>query len=694
MFTKFLKNLSVINKILFVIALNIPVFIILSFVCFQGLSETERIKNQIVVNSDAAVNQLTADMMHNALRADMYAALLLDSGDIKNNELILRDFNEHVSIFKSTLASLDNSDVAPIIKSHSQKVRGPLDTYIANVSTIINNSLNRVVDYNSPAGKKELENIKKMYDQLGLEMESLTSVISDQTILIKDESTEVMYTLKLTIVLLLIVMFIFSAIGVAVAKMISKPIAVTEEVLSKLSMGEITDTVAVDSADDTGRMLHSLNTVIVNMSNVKEFVTEVGNGNFDNQITVFENQGEIYESLAKMKKDLKFTADEDYKRTWTTEGLANFADILRGNTNDIHDLSDTILTNLVKYIGANQGGMFVVNDTNTHDVYLELMACYAWDKKKYVNKRVELGEGLLGQVWQEADLIYITDIPKEFVTITSGLGKANPHFLLIVPLTVNGETFGVLEMASFKHIEPYRIDFVKKLAESIASTLSGAKINEKTKNLLAQSQSQTEQMRAQEEEMRQNMEEMLATQEEMERKEAEMQQMVTKVMHQEEALRQTLEEVQATSEELERSNHQMKILNDEVTVRDFVFGLTTILSESDLFGNVTYANQKLIEVSKYSMAEIIGKPHNMFRHPDMPASIFKLMWDTLQAGKVFKGIVKNKAKDGTPYWIDGCFVPVKDDNGVIVKYIGARYHITNADIAQKMYDEQMAKLNG
>ncbi|MBO9703873.1 MAG: PAS domain-containing protein [Sporocytophaga sp.] len=77
----------------------------------------------------------------------------------------------------------------------------------------------------------------------------------------------------------------------------------------------------------------------------------------------------------------------------------------------------------------------------------------------------------------------------------------------------------------------------------------------------------------------------------------------------------------------------------------------------------------------------------------MPRELFKLFWEVIKAGKVFRGIIKNKAKDGSHYWVDVTIVPVVDTNGVIVKYIGARYHISSDKIAEELYNNQ-ARLLG
>ncbi|MEL7002067.1 MAG: GAF domain-containing protein, partial [Bacteroidota bacterium] len=204
-------------------------------------------------------------------------------------------------------------------------------------------------------------------------------------------------------------------------------------------------------------------------------------------------------------------------RKWTNEGLAKFADILRQDNDNLDKLADNVMVNIINYLDANQGSLFVIEESDEGNDVLVLKACYAYNRKKYLNKTIEPGQGLVGQSYIERDTIYLKDVPSNYVNITSGLGEATPNNVLIVPLQVNEKIYGVVELASFELFTPDHVSFVEKIAENIASTLYAVQSNHRTKELLDESKVLTENMRAQEEEMRQNMEEMAATQEEMQR---------------------------------------------------------------------------------------------------------------------------------------------------------------------------------
>jgi len=117
----------------------------------------------------------------------------------------------------------------------------------------------------------------------------------------------------------------------------------------------------------------------------------------------------------------------------------------------------------------------------------------------------------------------------------------------------------------------------------------------------------------------------------------------------------------------------------ELKIRTDIMNVTSIVSEADLKGDILSINEKFIEVSKYSREELIGKPHNTTRHPDMPKEVFKEMWATIGRGKIFRGVVKNRAKDGTPYYVDAVIAPIMGENGKPRKYLGVRYDITAAE---------------
>jgi hypothetical protein len=262
------------------------------------------------------------------------------------------------------------------------------------------------------------------------------------------------------------------------------------------------------------------------MGSISTFIEGISSGDYSIQLSGLSETDGLGATLVTMRNKLSENAETDRRRNWANTGLAQIGEILRTNSSSTTDLYDSIIRFVVKYTESNQGGLFIFNDEDEQNQYLELTACYAFERKKFMTKKVEVGEGLVGQCFVEGERIYLLDIPEQYISITSGLGGANPSALLLVPMKVNEKMYGVIEVASFRTYENFEIEFVEKLAESIAATISTVRTNESTRVLLEKTQQQTEEMRAQEEEMRQNMEELEATQEEMRRKEKHLQDML------------------------------------------------------------------------------------------------------------------------------------------------------------------------
>jgi PAS domain S-box-containing protein len=261
-------------------------------------------------------------------------------------------------------------------------------------------------------------------------------------------------------------------------------------------------------------------------NSLSTFMEAISAGNYSADLDEGVNHGAMGNTLITMRDKLRANAEEDRKRNWSTSGLAQIGELLRTSFTSTQDLFDNIIKFVVKYTRSSQGGLFLLNEGNESQKFLELVACYAYERKKFLHKSIDIGEGLVGQSFLEAESIYLVEVPEDYIAITSSLGGAKPNALLLMPLKVNGKVFGILELATFGKYDPHEIELVEKLAESIASTISTVRINESTRILLEKTQQQTEEMRAQEEEMRQNMEELEATQEEMRRKEKHIQTML------------------------------------------------------------------------------------------------------------------------------------------------------------------------
>ncbi|CAN5235578.1 PAS domain S-box protein [soil metagenome] len=121
----------------------------------------------------------------------------------------------------------------------------------------------------------------------------------------------------------------------------------------------------------------------------------------------------------------------------------------------------------------------------------------------------------------------------------------------------------------------------------------------------------------------------------------------------------------------------------ELKVRTDIMNVTSIVSEADKKGDIVSFNDKYLAISKYSPEELLGSPHSITRHPDMPKETFKKLWATIGRGEIFRGVIKNRAKDGTAYYVDAVIAPTMGENGKPKGYLGVRYDITAAELERQ-----------
>ncbi len=443
-----------------------------------------------------------------------------------------------------------------------------------------------------------------------------------------------------------------------IARSITEPIQNTTELLINLAQGDIDKTkkVFVKSGDEIEAMAKSVSKLIDGLNSTESFAREIGKGNLDAKFEILGEMDLLGISLLEMQKSLKQAQEveierkrEEEKQNWATKGLAVFGDILRQNNDNIAELSYNIIKNLVGYTASIQGGMFILNDNDKDNPIIEMTACYAYDKRKFLQKTIIIGEGLVGRCFQEGKPIFMVDIPKDYISITSGLGKENPRCLLLVPLKINDEILGVIEIATFKVYEKHHIEFIEKVSSSIASTISSVRINIRTAELLAKSQQQAEEMAAQEEEMRQNMEELQATQEEMERK-----------RHEQEEIQHELREDKSLLDALLHNSP------------DFIY-------QKDINGKYVHVSDSMLTLfNASSPEEVIGLTDYDLMDREQAARAYSDEQDVMRTKTpIINRVYFEKLNDGIDHKIAATILPLIDEKDGVIGILGITKVITD-----------------
>jgi len=369
------------------------------------------------------------------------------------------------------------------------------------------------------------------------------------------------------------------------------------------------------------------------------FTRSINEGKLNVLLSLTGDKDTLGKELILLQHKLSETAQiqeknnqDNARRRYMNEGLAKFADILRTKNNDIHALGDVFIKEVVKYLNAIQGGFFLYDDSDKNQPVLRLISAFAYNRKKYMQKTLIPGEGLVGTCAIEKQTMNLTEIPAGYIEITSGLGDTKPDNLILVPVLHEDELVGVLELASLQKYKDHEVLFAEEVAKSLGSTIIYTRNNQRTTDLLAKSQKQAIEMAEQEEEMRQNLEELKATQEESNRREEEFKGIVEAI------------------------------------------GNTLYVVEYDLEGIIRSVNINFCTFLNCSEEEVIGKQHqevfNGMLNPDQH------FWNTIEknAHMDYFETVKVGTKN---HRLKEHFTKILNHDGITIRYINFVADITN-----------------
>jgi hypothetical protein len=305
----------------------------------------------------------------------------------------------------------------------------------------------------------------------------------------------------------------------------------------------------------------NVNGLAANLTNqvraIAEVSTAVTKGDLTRSITV-QAQGEVAalkDNINEMILNLKDTTQKNTEQDWLKTNLARFTRMLQGQR-DLKTVAQMVLSELAPLVEAQQG-VFYVNASDNGYPTMKLLGGYAYNKRKNLANQFRAGEGLVGQCTMEKERILVTNVPQDYVHVSSGLGEAPPKNIVVLPVLFEGEVKAVIELSTFHIFSDTHLAFLDQLTESIGIVLNTIEANTRTEDLLQQSQSLAGELQSQQDELKK-------TNEQLEQQAETLRESEDLLKSQQEELRQTNEELQDKAALLARQKAEVEAKNREV----------------------------------------------------------------------------------------------------------------------------------
>ncbi len=465
---------------------------------------------------------------------------------LRRDEKYQADFSKNIILFMAGILKAD-PEAIPLIETYEQEFNRVV-------------ALEKVIGLTEDMGiRGHLKNNLATYKPLLIEIKGQV---------LKANEEEMSRTFSTLIFVFVLQLILGITLAVTYSNAISKSIKGIRNAMTTLAAGSFPEKLKVDSTEEIGQTKTALNQLVDRVQSAVEFSTMIGQGQLATQYNNVFQEDVLAQALIQMQKQIKEADERQYRSSWVNEGLAAIGEITKDERKSLKELGDALLSTLVKYVGANQSILYVIENTT-----LLSIASHAVSNIK--RAEIEIGTGLVGQCAQDGEMINLAQVPAGYRKITSGLGESQPSHLVLIPLKLDRKTYGVLEMASLNSLEEYKIAFLEKASETIALLIFNRKSSESTEKLLAEAKQKAETLQQQEEEMRQNMEELTAVQEQLKRR-------------------------------TEETEARVNLLDDA--------GIGA--AEFDANGTLTEANASLLSILQFSKEELVGMRYRSFARHD------------------------------------------------------------------------------
>ena len=307
--------------------------------------------------------------------------------------------------------------------------------------------------------------------------------------------------------------------------------------------------------------------IIRPITEISRALTRVGQGKIQQQITIKAEHelGNLINGFNSMMKNLKISEENTQEQNWLQEGLTQLNDHMQGDQ-ELDRLARNVISFLCRYLDAQTGAYYVVREKQ-----IQLTGSYAFTTRKGFKNEFAFGEGLVGQAALEMETLEFSDVPEDYLAISSGLGETVPRHISVVPLIWNGKVSLLLEFGTIKRFSLVHKEFIKRVSPAVSVAAQTAISRDQTRDLLEKTQVQAEELQAREEELRDSnrlLEEQASdlkqSQKILQNSQSQLEQKNEQLNAQQEELRVANEELEEQAKDLNTSRYQVETKNSEL----------------------------------------------------------------------------------------------------------------------------------